>query len=49
MVMIDGKIDEAYCDGSEATRMTMVTIVDEIAEAYDSKAAHSRIMMNHDC
>ena len=35
MVMIDGKIDEAYSPGTEATRMTTVMIVDEIAEAYD--------------
>ena len=27
MVMIDGKIDEAYSPGGEATRMTMVIMV----------------------
>ena len=42
MVMIDVKIDEAYSPGGEATRMTMVMIVDEIAEAYDLRNCDGR-------
>ena len=44
MVMIDGKIDEAYSPGGEATRMTtvMVVVVDEIAEAYDFRNCDGR-------